>query len=62
MPPLRDRNEDIPDLANHFLSRLAVEYKRPARLSPEAMRRLQEYPWPGNVRQLRTVLEHAVAI
>jgi len=62
VPPLRDRKEDIPALANHFLSRLAVEYKRPARLSPEAMERLQEYPWPGNVRQLRTVLEHAVAM
>jgi Nif-specific regulatory protein len=63
VPPLRDRRHDIPILVDHFLARLAVEYRRPAiRLSPAALERLQEYHWPGNVRQLRSVLEHAVAM
>jgi len=62
VPPLRDRREDIPLLAEHFLARLAVEYRRTVKLSAEAMTLLQDYPWPGNVRQLRTVLECAVAM
>src|SRR5262245_32772587 len=60
--PLRERREDIPALVQHFLSKLAVEYRRTCRLTPAAMERLQEHPWPGNVRQLRSVLEHAVAM
>jgi Nif-specific regulatory protein len=62
VPPLRDHADDIPALANHFLTRLGVEYRRPVRLTDEAMARLREYWWPGNVRQLRSVLETAVAM
>jgi two-component system response regulator HydG len=61
VPPLRDHLEDIPALAEHFLTRLAVEYRRRLTLSPAALERLQTYTWPGNVRQLRSVLETAVA-
>ncbi len=62
VPPLRERREDIPALVEHFMARLAVEYRRAVQVSDEAMKRLQEYHWPGNVRQLRSVLEHAVAM
>jgi len=62
VPALRERREDVPALVEHFLAKLAVEYRRPVRLTPEAMERLRQYPWPGNVRQLRSVLEHAVAM
>jgi Nif-specific regulatory protein len=62
VPPLREHREDIPALVQHFLGRLSVEYKRTVRLTDDAMRRLQAYHWPGNVRQLRSVLEHAVAM
>lgn len=62
IPPLRDHLEDVPALAAHFLEKLSIEYRRRVTLSPEALRRLQTYPWPGNVRQLRMVLETAVAM
>lgn len=61
VPPLRERREDIPALAEHFLTRLNMEYRRRLTLSPAARERLQSYTWPGNVRQLRSVLETAVA-
>jgi two-component system, NtrC family, response regulator HydG len=62
VPPLRDHADDIPDLVNHFLPKLSLEYRRPVRLTARALARLQACPWPGNVRQLRAVLEHAVAM
>jgi Nif-specific regulatory protein len=62
VPPLRDHTEDVPALAGHFLAKLNLEYRRKVRLSPEALQKLQDYSWPGNVRQLRTVLETAVAM
>jgi two-component system, NtrC family, nitrogen regulation response regulator NtrX len=56
VPPLRDRAEDIPLLADHFMAMMAAEYgRRPKRLAPEAVARLQQYSWPGNVRELRNV-------
>ena len=61
VPPLRDHPEDIPDLVRHFLDRLGVEYRRRVSLSDSALERLKAYSWPGNVRQLRSVLETAVA-
>ncbi len=61
VPPLREHPEDIPALAEHFLNRLAVEYRRRLTLSSSALEWLQTYNWPGNVRQLRSVLETAVA-
>lgn len=58
VPPLRDRQDDIPLLADHFMAMLAGEYgRRPKRLAPEAAGRLQQYAWPGNVRELRNVIE-----
>jgi DNA-binding NtrC family response regulator len=63
IPPLRERKEDIPLLAEHFLSRYAVEMKRESvTLSPEALGALREYDWPGNVRELGNVLERAVIL
>ncbi len=61
VPPLREHLEDVPALATHFLGRLNAEYRRQTALSSSALDRLQSYPWPGNVRQLRTVLETTVA-
>jgi two-component system nitrogen regulation response regulator NtrX len=58
VPPLRDRQYDIPLLADHFMALMAAEYgRRPKRLAPEAAGRLQQYAWPGNVRELRNVIE-----
>jgi DNA-binding NtrC family response regulator len=62
VPPLQQHVEDIPILVDHFLSKLAVEYHRSVKLTEAALRRLQTYSWPGNVRQLRSVLENAVAM
>jgi two-component system, NtrC family, nitrogen regulation response regulator NtrX len=61
VPPLRDRPEDIPLLAEHFISDFAIEYGRRARtLETGAMARLRSYRWPGNVRELRNVIERVV--
>ncbi len=60
LPPLRDRPEDVPALAGHFLAELAREHGRELRLGPDAIAALQDCPWPGNVRQLRNVLERLV--
>ncbi|MQA28338.1 MAG: response regulator [Luteitalea sp.] len=58
VPPLRDRYEDIPLLAEHFMAELAREYgRRVKRFDPGAFSLLQHYPWPGNVRELRNVIE-----
>ncbi len=58
VPPLRERREDIPLLADHILKRLRARgLDRVRAVSPEAMRRLMDYSWPGNVRELENVLE-----
>jgi two-component system nitrogen regulation response regulator NtrX len=58
VPPLRDRQQDIPLLAEHFMAVLAAEDgKRPKRLASEAAARLQQHSWPGNVRELRNIIE-----
>src|SRR5918992_403545 len=63
LPTLAERREDIPLLANHFLTRLAERYRRGRlALAPEAMQLLVSAPWPGNVRQLLNVIEQAVAL
>jgi len=62
VPPLRDHAEDIIELARFFLERLSVQCRRPLRLSAAAERKLFAYPWPGNVRQLRAVLEGAAVM
>jgi len=62
-PPLRERREDIPLLAQHFTAQFAKKMgKRVASVSQEAMALLQAFDWPGNVRQLENVLERAVAL
>ena len=62
VPPLREHAEDVPELARFFLERLSVQCRRAFKLTPAAMRRLQAFPWPGNVRQLRAVLESAAVM
>ena len=61
LPPLRDRREDIPLLANHFLAQHARRYHRPADgFDPAAVRLLLDHAWPGNVRELDNVVQRAV--
>ena len=63
LPPLRQRKEDIPLLAEHFLHKYAEENDRPVHhVSPEALRPLLAYSWPGNVRELENVIERAVVL
>ncbi len=61
VPPLRDRQEDIPLLAGHFMATIAQEYgRRPKTFERDALLRLQTYPWPGNVRELRNLVERLI--
>jgi DNA-binding NtrC family response regulator len=63
LPPLRERREDIPLLAAHFLRKYAIANDRSiSHISPEAMALLVAYDWPGNVRELEHAIEHAVAL
>ncbi len=63
VPPLRDRAEDIPLLADYFLQEFTRNYgRKPKELTPEAYRLLQEYHWPGNVRELRNLIERIVIL
>jgi DNA-binding NtrC family response regulator len=62
-PALRDRREDIPILAQYLLNRLVADLgAEPMEITPDAMRSLQSYPWPGNIRELRNVLERAILL
>lgn len=63
IPPLKERSEDIPLLVEHFLGRLADRQGRTfSSVAPEAMKRLMEYSYPGNVRELENIVERAVAL
>jgi two-component system nitrogen regulation response regulator NtrX len=63
LPALRDRREDIPELVAHFLARFAAERRIPTpSLSDEAMAALQAHDWPGNVRQLRNIIERTIIL
>ena len=63
LPPLRERREDIPLLAQGFLQEFAAQVgKQLSGLTPEALELLLRYHWPGNVRELRTAIEHAVVL
>jgi DNA-binding NtrC family response regulator len=63
LPALRQRKEDIPLLANFFLSKFAAENDRPVtRISPDALRAMLTYSWPGNVREVENVMERAVVL
>src|SRR6266536_1806419 len=61
VPPLRERQEDVPLLADYFLREFTRAYgRRPKELTDSAYRTLQEYRWPGNVRELRNLIERLV--
>lgn len=63
LPPLRDRMEDVPLLAQHFLARFAARNRKDVRaISREAMELLMAHDWPGNVRELENTIEHAVVL
>ena len=62
VPALREHPEDVPELAHFFLERLSVQCRRSFKLTPAALAKLQNFPWPGNVRQLRAVLESAAVM
>ena len=62
LPPLRDRHEDIPLLAAHFLDRISREHGQKFTLSDEALRTMMRHEWPGNVRELENSMERACAL
>ena len=63
VPPLREREEDVQSLADHFLHRYAERYKRPVNsISQQAYERMFSYEWPGNVRELQNAIERAVLL
>ncbi|MBI2504728.1 MAG: sigma-54-dependent Fis family transcriptional regulator [Candidatus Latescibacteria bacterium] len=63
LPPLRERQEDIPLLAEYFTRRYAQHLSRPVpQITPAALVQLQSYPWPGNVRELEHLMQRAVLL
>ena len=63
LPALRERREDIPELVSHFLARIAAERRLPMpSVSEEAMAALQAHDWPGNIRQLRNIIERTLIL
>ncbi len=63
MPSLRERRDDIPMLVNHFIQVHSREMGKPAKeVTPEALQLLTDYPWPGNIREVRNVMERAVIL
>ena len=62
VPPLRERMQDIPALAEHFIRHSALSAKRGTRIGPSAMDVLMRYPWPGNVRELENAIERALIL
>ena len=62
VPPLRERTQDIPALAEHFIRHSALSAKRATRVAPSAMELIMGYPWPGNVRELQNAIERALIL
>ena len=63
LPPLRERRGDIPLLANYYIDRYNREFRKRVRgLTPEAMAMLEQHHWPGNIRELRNVIERAMLL
>ncbi|MGD9312143.1 MAG: helix-turn-helix domain-containing protein, partial [Desulfobacterales bacterium] len=63
LPPLRDRQEDIPLLVNHFLGKFSNKYQKGIKgVSTAALKKLERYHWPGNIRELIHTLERAVIL
>jgi Nif-specific regulatory protein len=62
LPALRERRDDVAPLVRYFINQLNQTYQRSVSIGPEALDRLRDYPWPGNIRQLRNVLERLVLL
>jgi len=63
LPPLRERREDIPMLAHHFLHKVSTDSNQPVRgFVPETIALLERYHWPGNVRELENLIERTVSL
>jgi len=63
LPPLRERQQDIPALVHHFIKKAAMRFERAVgKITPEALERILGYSWPGNVRELENVIERAVVL
>jgi len=63
LPPLRERRDDIPLLAQQFLLKSAQQFKKKARrFSPQALHAMEDHTWPGNVRELENVVQRAVVL
>jgi len=63
LPPLRERTGDVPLLAQHFISEFNREFKKNVKgIMPALLKRLEEYPWPGNIRELRNTIERAMIL
>jgi two-component system, NtrC family, nitrogen regulation response regulator NtrX len=63
VPPLRERRQDVPELAEHFLREFTTAYgRKPKELTPEAFQVLADYHWPGNVRELKNLIERIVIL
>ena len=62
IPPLRERREEIPKLAEWFLARFNAQYGRQKQLTPETLARLTEHPWSGNVRELENAVRRMVVL
>ncbi len=63
VPPLRDRREDIPMLTDHFIRKYCSSMNRPVvTIDPQALRRLEDYPFPGNIRELENMIERALVV
>jgi two-component system, NtrC family, response regulator HydG len=63
LPPLREREEDIPSLVREFIQKLRIKYQKPSlNIEPSAVKKLQKYSWPGNIRELFHVLEKATIL
>lgn len=63
MPPLRERPQDIPLLVRHFIEKNRLEFKRPCQDIDEAsLAKLVEYHWPGNIRELKNIIERAMIL
>ena len=63
LPPLRERRDDIPLLVDHFVHKFSLQMnKRITRVAPSAMYQLQQYQWPGNIRELENAVERAMVV
>jgi transcriptional regulator with GAF, ATPase, and Fis domain len=63
VPPLRERTADIPQLVSHLLAKLTKRLGKPLQdVSPDTMKHLMRYPWPGNIRELENVIERAAIV